>query len=339
MSSQTIITSGERDALANHGAQSIAQGSKSFALASRLFGEEMRADVQMLYAWCRYCDDVIDGQSFGEDAPDIELTAEEQSRRLDKLQKLTRKALNGEKTGNPAFDGFSIVARKHKIPEQYPLDLLNGFSMDVSSRHYETMNECLEYCYGVAGCVGIMMAIVMGVSPEDHETLDRASDLGLGFQLTNICRDIIDDAKADRIYLPAHMLEKHKIAVLPNSVLDNKNRGQLSLAANEILSIADDYYSSAGEGLKKLPPRAAGAIAAARNIYREIGSIIRTRGSHAWDDRAYTSKMKKTWLAMSGLLSGGVQPVFRSNQKPLRRDQNLWQRPVNGARLFVKGEA
>ncbi len=316
--------------LAAHGKETIAKGSKSFAIASMLFGRETQADVQMLYAWCRYCDDVIDGQDLGGDAPDAHLTPDEQARRLAALKRKTEMALNGEATGEAAFDGFALVAARHRMPHQYPMDLLDGFAMDVSDHAFETMDDTLRYCYGVAGCVGIMMAIVMGVSPQDERTLDRACDLGLAFQLTNICRDIIDDAKAGRVYLPAALLQRHGIDPSAQTVCDDANRDALAGVATVLLDEADRYYASASEGIRQLPPRAAAAIAAARNVYRDIGRLIRERKSHAWDERAYTSKPRKIWLATAGAVQGAPQPVLLRN-KPSAPRASLWTRPQRSA--------
>ena len=315
-----------QDALAAHGAETIAAGSKSFALASTMFGNRLRTDVQMLYAWCRYCDDVIDGQTLGEDAPDIHLSAQDQADRLARLKADTARAFAGEPTGHAAFDGLSLVVRRHKIPQAYAFDLLDGFAMDVSRRSYQSLDDTLSYCYGVAGAVGIMMAIVMGVEPQDDATLDRACDLGLAFQLTNICRDIVDDARADRLYLPAALLEQYGIAPTPGGVLDENNRGALAMVANQLLDEADRYYSSATIGIGKLPPRAGAAIAAARNIYRDIGALIRRKGGAAWNERAYTSKSRKVALALSGSVSGIARAsIGKFTAMPAR--EGLWQRP------------
>ncbi len=313
--------------LAAHGREAITKGSKSFALASRVFGEQMQADVQMLYAWCRHCDDVIDGQTLGGDAPNADLSVEEQARRLESLTRDTKRVLSGEVIGVPAFDGFGAVARRHKIPECYPMDLLAGFAMDVEGRSYETFDDALSYCYGVAGVVGVMMAIVMGVPHDDDATLDRACDLGLGFQLTNICRDIIDDAKARRIYLPLALLRAYGVDPSPEGVLARENRGALSGAARAVLGTADLYYASATIGLRRLPLRAAAAICAARNIYRDIGRIVETRGAKAWDERAHTSTTRKIQLALSGFITGVPQAVLLRSVEGSPRAEGLWRRP------------
>lgn len=206
------------------------------------------------------------------------------------------------------------------------MDLLDGFAMDVENRIYNSLDETLSYCYGVAGCVGIMMAIVMGVDADDAETLDRACDLGLAFQLTNICRDIIDDAKADRIYLPTDKLFKAQIEPSPLGVLALEGRSNLAFVARDILREADLYYASAMQGVRKLPPRAGAAIVAARYVYGDIGRMVKRREAKAWDERVYTSKARKIWKAFLGICMGAPQGLLLGN-RPMRPRGSLWSRP------------
>ncbi len=325
MSVSTAQSTGSREALSAYGKKTIKQGSKSFALASLLFGREMQADAQMLYAWCRYCDDVIDGQSMGEDAPDADMTAAERQRRLDRLREKTRRSLNGERVGEPAFDAFAEVAARHQLPERYPFDLLAGFALDAEEARFETLDDTLRYCYGVAGVVGIMMAILMGVDRDDEETLDRACDLGLAFQITNICRDIYDDARAGRIYVPAVMLAAEGVADEPSAILDDQNKESVWRVAVSLLDIADDYYFSASAGVRRLPPRAAAAVAAARNIYRDIGRRIREGGPEVWRARVAVPGPRKTMLALSGLVTGAPAAIFLKSLKTPPRG-GLWRR-------------
>jgi len=190
------------DSVTAHGHASIKKGSKSFAIASRVLPPELRDDASMLYAWCRYCDDVIDGQIMGHDQ--IENYKDGQGERLEMLREKTAAALKGEPTDDPVFAGLARVVKTHSIDHRHPFDLLKGFEMDASERVYETVEDILDYSYHVAGVVGVMMANIMGV--RDATTLDRASDLGLAFQLTNIARDVVDDAKADRVFVPRDLL-------------------------------------------------------------------------------------------------------------------------------------
>ncbi|MEM9234548.1 MAG: phytoene/squalene synthase family protein, partial [Pseudomonadota bacterium] len=209
---------------------------------------------------------------------------------------------------------------------EHPLDLLRGFEMDVDQRQYHTLEDTLEYCYHVAGVVGVMMAIVMGIDPEDNDTLNRAADLGIAFQLTNICRDIIDDAEIDRIYLPADWLREAGVNPVPEALLDRNNREAVWSVALRVLEEADRYYRSSGPGVRRLPIRAGFAVAAARGVYRDIGRVVRKRGTAAWDVRARTSRRRKVALAGLGCLQGAGSKSMFFRALPPRPD--LWTRPA-----------
>ncbi|MFP5078002.1 phytoene/squalene synthase family protein [Rhizobium sp. YIM 134829] len=296
---------------------SIAQGSQSFAAAARLFDRQTRTDAVMLYAWCRYCDDVIDGQTGGqEQQADFRLG---QQQRLEALRSETRRALTGAQHPQPVFEALRRVAERHRIPTRHPEELLKGFEMDVINRRYDTVDDTLDYCYHVAGVVGVMMAMIMGV--RDERTLDRACDLGLAFQLTNIARDIIDDARVGRVYLPSELLVRHGIARV--NAEDPTQRPALHAAALDLLDLAEGYYYSAYHGLAALPPRSAWAIAAARRVYREIGSKLRAKGPRAWERRVSTTAVEKAALLAQALGDVAVSRV--SGRGRPRTD--LWQRP------------
>jgi phytoene synthase len=322
-----IAQSDGRAVLSAYGRDIIGKGSKSFALASLLFGREMQADAQMLYAWCRWCDDVIDGQTLGGDAPDAAMSKSERALLLADLRDKTRRSLAGETLDVPAFDAFAEVARRHAMPEIYPFDLLDGFAMDAEDVRFDTLDVTMRYCYGVAGVVGVMMAILMGVPRDDDETLDRACDLGLAFQLTNICRDVLDDARGGRVYLPADYLACEGIDASPHAVLDSKNADGVWRTAVAMLDVADRYYESATFGIRRLPPRAGAAIAAARNIYRAIGEKIRAGGPSVWEQRVAVSGARKTLLAAQGLATGMPASLFlKSVSAPVR--EGLWRRSL-----------
>ena len=124
----------------------------------------MRADAVLLYAWCRHCDDVIDGQELGF-ADGAQPCLHAPSDRLARLRAETEAALRGVATDS-VFAAFGEVMQRHAVPARYPLEHLDGYAMDVADRRYETIEDTLDYCYGVAGTVGIMMAHVMGVRDE-----------------------------------------------------------------------------------------------------------------------------------------------------------------------------
>jgi len=138
----------------------IEKGSKSFAAAARLFDPETRNRAYMLYAWCRHCDDTIDDQDLGF-AKGGEYTASP-AERLAELREKTRLAVHG-RWNEPVFGALARVVSECKIPEQNLMEHLEGFAMDVEERHYGTLEDTLSYCYHVAGVVGVMMAMIMGV--------------------------------------------------------------------------------------------------------------------------------------------------------------------------------
>ncbi|HWA62445.1 MAG TPA: phytoene/squalene synthase family protein [Caulobacteraceae bacterium] len=281
------------------GRETIQKGSKSFAAAAALFDAQTRADAEMLYAWCRHCDDVIDGQDLGHGMSALD--PEAARARLEDLYGKTRDALAGRPVADPAFAAFQKVAARRHIPERYAIDLIDGFAMDVAERRYESREDTLDYCYHVAGVVGVMMALVMGVKPDDLATLRRAQDLGLAFQLTNIARDVVEDARNGRVYLPAAWLAEAGVEPTPEGVAHEKNRAAVAGVTQRLLAEAEPYYASALDGLPALPFRCAWAIGAARGVYRQIGVEVERLGAKAWDERVSTSTAQKVGFAFAGL--------------------------------------
>ncbi len=308
------------DIVAASSRETIRQGSTSFAAAAKLFNSRTRDDASMLYAWCRYCDDQIDGQILGHGS--IGLDPDESARRLTILEEKTRAALAGrDMSGDHVFEAFQRVALRHEIPERHPLDLLHGFGMDVAGYSYETLNDVLLYAYHVAGVVGVMMAMIMGV--RDAETLRRAADLGLGLQLTNIARDVIDDAAGGRVYLPRDWLRE--AGVPDGGVADPRHRQAVFSVTRRLLDAAEPYYDSARWGLRRLPARSAWAIAAARGLYREIGRNVARAGATGMDRRVTvgtTSRLLQ--VLVGGLVAGRSATVDRFACPP--RQADLWSK-------------
>ena len=303
--------------LMDHATDTIAVGSKSFATAAKLFDPLTRRSVLMLYAWCRHCDDAIDGQELGFNATPVDSAQAEQ--RLEMLKNQTLRAWEGGEVSEPAFAAFQEVALGHNIPLQLAYDHLDGFAMDVRETRYETIDDTLQYCYRVAGVVGLMMARVMGV--RDEAVLDRACDLGLAFQLTNIARDIVEDARVGRCYLPARWLAEEGIP--PDALESAEMRPRLARLAYRLVAEAEPYYASARAGLAGLPLRSAWAIASAHGVYREIGIKVSAAGPRAWDRRQGTSAFEKSGLLLKG---AGLALTSRfATQAP--RPPELWQRP------------
>jgi phytoene synthase len=298
----------------------IRQGSKSFFAAARIFDAPTRASAYMLYAWCRHCDDVVDLQELGHGSG--ESTPKEARRRLATLESETERALDGEEMEHPAFAGLQRVVQKHEIPRRYPLHLLEGFRMDVEGRRYDRLDETLSYCYHVAGVVGVMMAYVMGV--RDGATLDRASDLGIGFQMTNISRDVMEDAAVGRVYLPRRWLAE--AGVPASEIWRHAHRPAVASVVKRFLAEADRYYRSSAAGISRLRGRHAWAIAAAKCIYSDIGRVVRERGSQAWDQRAVVSTARKLVLLGDAALEALWATTFERRTEPPPRE-GLFTRP------------
>ncbi|MCW8984950.1 MAG: phytoene/squalene synthase family protein, partial [Thermoanaerobaculales bacterium] len=222
------------------------------------------------------------------------LSPEEGRERVRLLRDQTQRALSGEAVDDPIFAGLQRVAAESEMPHRYPLEHLDGFSMDVEGREYNTIEDTIEYCYHVAGVVGVMMAYIMGV--RDEPTLDRATDLGLAFQLTNICRDVIEDAEVGRVYLPRDWLADAGVPI--DGIANLEHRDGVFEVVRRILTEADRYYASSWLGISRLSPRSAWAVAAANAVYSGIGRLILERGPRAWDGRTSTSKVRKLSLVL-----------------------------------------
>ncbi|WP_313228285.1 phytoene/squalene synthase family protein [Sphingobium yanoikuyae] len=310
----------DRPALVAHARDSIARGSRSFAMASKLFDRVTRERAWLLYAWCRKCDDIADGQDHGGTMRGV---ADGQAR-LSTLRVLTDAALRGEPTGDPAFDGFGVVMRECAIPHRYAHDLLEGFALDARDWRPRSEADMLRYCYHVAGAVGCMMAVLMGVDPDDEATLDRACDLGIAFQLANIARDISEDELADRCYLPVEWLVEMDMP--PGEHMKPWLRPQLAILSRRLADMAAAYEDSARHGTGALPARAAWAVLAAAGIYGDIAREVARRGEHAWDHRVVTPGREK----LGWVIRAGRQVPGRARRWPARaaRAAGLWTRPT-----------
>lgn len=291
----------------------IAHGSHSFAAASKLFAPATRERAWLLYAWCRAADDLTDGQELGHGAlarPDPFAT---QAR----LEAWTAAALDSDEAVPIPFAALRQVARETAMPRQFITDHLAGFALDAADWRPDGEDDLLRYCYHVAGAVGCMMAVVMGVSPQDDDTLDRACDLGLAFQLANIARDIVPDARAGRCYLPRQWLAAEGLV---DAELDEpRHRAALARLAARLVELSRPYRSSARVGAARLPFRSRLAVLAADGIYGAIGEQVFVRGERAWDQRVRVSGAGKLVLLGQAAIRSFGTPA------PAPRD-GLWTR-------------
>ncbi|WP_241233629.1 phytoene/squalene synthase family protein [Altericroceibacterium xinjiangense] len=293
----------DRDQLVSKAHQSIERGSRSFAVAANLFDKPTRERAWMLYAWCRRCDDDTDGQDHGGTPTAPERDARD---RVKAIRILTMRSLEGQPTADIGFDAFGQVAMEAGLTADMAEDLIEGFALDAEGWRPRTEADLMRYCYHVAGGVGVMMAKVMNVPPEDEAMFDRACDLGLAFQLVNISRDVAEDAAAGRCYLPVEWLVEADIP--PGQHMRPEYRKELVALVARVLDMAERHEAAARIGAAQLPFRQRWAVLAAANIYGAIGRKVRRRGAKAWDKRVRVSAFGKFLHLIEALLDAMKTP-------------------------------
>ncbi len=283
-----------RDELVVAAGETIRQGSKSFHMASRLFERQTRERAWLLYCWCRHCDDQCDGQLLGH-------RAESECRSVEDVAGLTQRVLAGEVVGELPFDALGQVLAECTIPHSFVTDHLRGFALDAEGWRPQDQEDLIRYCYFVAGAVGCMMAVLMGVPPQDEDTLLRASDLGIAFQLSNIARDVRDDHEGGRCYLPKEWMDAH--GVDGSNPFRRDGRDALVALVRRICDLAEQYEASARQGISRLSFRSRWAIESAAAIYGRIGRSVADRGSTAWDERVVVPRRVKAAIMLKALAS------------------------------------
>ena len=269
------IIAGARDAIQN--------GSKSFRAASRLFDQTTRERAWLLYCWCRHCDDVADGQTYG--------FGQGLRGNVSVLRGKTRAAAAGEEVSELPFMALKQLLSECPIPERFLEDHLRGFALDEGGWQPLNEQDLALYCYYVAGAVGCIMAVLMGVAPEEEETLEHAADLGIAFQLSNIARDIREDLNAGRCYLPLSWMEE--FGVNRETLFKPENAKALTTMVGRLIEQVRVHEEGARQGVSKLPFRSRLAVLSALRIYGAIGRRVGELGSAAWDERVTVSKMRK----------------------------------------------
>ncbi len=273
------------------GRASIARNSKSFALASRLLPRGCRDDAAVIYAWCRQADDAVDLAASGSGAA-----------ALAQLRGALDEVFRGQ-PADPIRVELARVVRRTHIPRAYFDDLLAGLEMDLSVRRYATLDDLLLYAYRVAGTVGLMMCHVMGVS--ERAALPHAIDLGIAMQLTNICRDVVEDWQRGRLYVPEDLLARFGAPGLADELggaFPAGARGPMSAAVAQLLREADWRYASGERGLGYLPRRCALAIRTAAAVYAEIGRRIEARRCDVTQGRAVVPLSRKLALTARSII-------------------------------------
>ncbi|MCU0881452.1 MAG: phytoene/squalene synthase family protein [Hyphomonadaceae bacterium] len=277
----------------------IRHGSRSFHAASLLLPARLRDGAYALYAFCRLSDDEVDGVEGS--VPDSQLTGDQSLHaRIESLSHRIALIYASTPKDHPVDRALADTVRAHAIPKALFDALIDGLAWDVAGRRYETLSDVRAYAARVAGTVGAMMAALMGV--REPALVARACDLGVAMQLTNIARDVGEDARMGRLYLPARWLVEAGLD--PDAWLAEPHWcPQIATATERLLQAADALYARGDAGIASLPGDCQVAIAAARLIYGEIGEQVRREGLNSIDRRAIVPGGRKLALAVRALLA------------------------------------
>ena len=257
---------------------SLARNGKSFNWAKRFLGNEMGKSAAQLYSFCRLLDDMADG-----DIPNGET----------RLSAVRDGLINNNLATDRALTAFYPFMQEKMIDSDVILALIDGLLEDQNVVAIKNEDELLRYSYRVAGTVGLMMCKVLNC--HNPAALAHAIDLGIAMQLTNIARDVREDALMGRRYVPASWvgnMTADEILV----ALRSEDATRINIVAtgiNRLLALAEVYYTSGRQGLAYLPLRAHISIAVARRVYRQIGVQLKKRGTPWQNGRQHTNMLSK----------------------------------------------
>jgi 15-cis-phytoene synthase len=273
--------------------EQLRDGSRTFLAASKLLPRRVRDSACALYAFCRSADDAVDLDTVDELAA------------VGRLRVRLARLYAGDPMPTPSDRAMARVVVRHGLPRELPEALLDGFEWDARGRRYETIEALYDYGARVAGTVGAMMAVLMGRT--SAEAVARACDLGVAMQLSNIARDVGEDARRGRIYLPLAWLREAGVdpdAWLANPVFD----ARIASVVRRLLNAADVLYLRAEAGIGLLPPTCRPGIQAARVLYAEIGHEVARRGCDSVSQRAVVPRSRKAVLLLQALATGALAP-------------------------------
>ena len=272
--------------------------SKSFYLATKLLPDEKQWATFALYGFCRYLDNLVDTPRLRDKTEILD--------ELTSVSKELKRAYQTKQSEHPVIKSFIVIAIKYNIPIKYPEDLIKGVTMDLIKYCYDTYDNLYLYCYRVAGVVGKMMTHVMGYS--DPIAFDYAEKLGVAMQLANILRDIEEDSKMNRIYVPLQELEKFNLTFA--DIRQQRYSEKMKLFMAFQVERAETLFNEAEPGIRLLDKQAQFAISSASKIYAGILNVIKANDYNPFKGRVYVSKSKKIILMLTEFIKGkiSIQP-------------------------------
>ena len=273
--------------------QTLARHGKSFYWASLFLGSTLANRAAQLYQFCRYVDDLADG-----DLPD----------RHESLDNIRARLIGSDVTVGPEVESFLALAASSNIPPRAAMELLDGMLSDQRPAAFADEAELLRYCHAVAGTVGLMMCRVLNCPESRAESF--AIDLGVAMQLTNISRDVLEDAKMGRRYLPASWVDLSPAEIAAAAPDCHQPVAQ---AISQLMNLSEQYYASALLGIRLLPFRSRLSIAIALRVYRQIGFVLIRHKLAWWKGRVMVGKGEKMLLSVRSLTDIVPLPVPAHN--------------------------
>ncbi len=263
---------------------------RNFYFAFLTLPTRQRRAIYVVYTFCRYCDDSVDAEG----------THEEKLQRIEYLRSMLAEAYAGN-ADQPLFIGLADVAATYGIPEEYFREVLNGVESDLVKTRYANFEELRGYCYQVASVVGLICIHIFGFRGGE-EARRGAIDLGLAMQLTNICRDVLEDWEFGRVYLPQDELARFGV-----TEADLENRAVTDGFANLMqfqIDRAREYFANGRQLLPYLSPRSRACPAALGLIYGGVLNKIESGGYDVFRERIGLSKGAKLRLMARAWLTG-----------------------------------
>ena len=274
---------------------SIKSEGKSFYWASFFLPKKNRIAASRLYSICRYLDDVADNS------------------KLDTSSQI--KNIFNQIKENESSE-INIFFKKNNINFGILKDLIDGLISDQQNVRVTDERELIDYSYKVAGTVGLMMLPI--INTKDAEARKHAIDLGIAMQLTNIARDVYEDAKMNRLYLPKEWLGQVSVSDLIDNKLDDQKKRLIELSIKNLIELSDKFYANGFSGMKFIPLRTRLAIFFAAKIYKGIGEKIKSGGYVYKLERIYLNKLEKIWITIISIPEFlFLKNIFKS-YKPIR---------------------